>query len=128
MLSTPTRRPDRQQLGNGFITIHIRPRNPCMTQLQPVKTSVTSYWSGPKVPRLPDEGRMIKDRQTKESERPGDTGIEGLQHHRSAERAGDAGSAVRGGQLVSPRHRLEHRARAGEAPAGRRNGGCADPQ
>ena len=24
---------------------------------------------------------MIKDRQTKESERPGDTGIEGLQHH-----------------------------------------------
>ena len=71
---------------------------------------------------------MIKDGKTKESERPGDTGIEGLQHHRGAERPGDAGSAVRGGQRVSPRHHLEHCARAGEAPAGWRDGGRADPQ
>ena len=43
---------------------------------------------------------MIKDRQTKESERPGDTGIEGLQHHRGAERPRRAGAAVRGGQAA----------------------------
>ena len=79
-------------------------------------------------PRLPDEGRMIKDGQTKESERPGDTGIEGLQHHRGPERPGNTGSAVRGGERVPPRHRLEYCAGAREAPAGRRDGGRADPQ
>ena len=72
---------------------------------------------------------MIKDRQTKESERPGDTGIEGLQHHRGAERPGERWfRSSRRPSGVSPRHHLEHRACAGEAPAGRRDGGCADPQ